>query len=416
MGSPEPPKLRHQPLTFFAEPLKKRAAEEGGYLALERAIRAAYRANMLDPISSQDTVTIDRRKLKRLAHHDRSVTLSIIEYEALDAYLERFGEGLTRRAFFKSSSLVQELAKSLDAAMILPSHLGDEGPVMSYWDWQAMAEIQRTVNLYSNTITFDQVDVQRSAETDKAGPGYGKWKHLFKDTGPSSLICIGSPRSNRATERALNDMFKPKPKPADRWDNLPFSFVFLTEKGSSGLKSAFSRPVQELGGAHEELAAQVRDRKGWGLIAGEKSFLSEAAVRNNRVSGSSVLHKKIRSIGVIAAQREEHRLKVVVAGLTGPGTLAAAWSLRAMSGTLPQQGDPHENAVLWCVVETMVDTTRITYGGAPVLEAHRFVVDPTLWDPQRRCPIAPGLTSPTLSRDGRPRGSGSESAEMGGHA
>ena len=124
----------------------------------------------------------------------------------------------------------------------------------------------------------------------------------------------------------------------------------------------------------------------------------------------------IRSIGVIAAQREEHRLKVVVAGLTGPGTLAAAWSLRAMSGTLPQQGDPHENAVLWCVVETMVDTTKIMDGGMPVLEAHRFVVDPTLWDPKQRCPIAHGLASPPHSRGRRAPGSGSGTKEMGGAA
>ena len=35
MGSPEPPKLRHQPLTFFAEPLKKRAA--GPSVGIERS-------------------------------------------------------------------------------------------------------------------------------------------------------------------------------------------------------------------------------------------------------------------------------------------------------------------------------------------------------------------------------------------
>ncbi|MHC4513357.1 MAG: hypothetical protein ACYTKC_21550 [Planctomycetota bacterium] len=385
MATIEPPKLKHQPRTFFAEILRRRAKEEGGYLALSEAISRAYCTNVLDPSSLADTVIIDRRKLKDLSEDKRKLKLSIVELEALHAYLEQMEEGLTRRAFFKFSSLVQELAQSLDAAMILPSRLGHEGPVLSYWDWQAMAEIQRTVNLYSNAITFDLIDVQRS--TQEPGPRFGRWQRLFGKSGPSSVICIGSPRSNRATERALKSMFRPKPRTPGRWNSLPFSFVFLSESGH-GLPSLFSRPVDQFKGAHDKLVAAVRAGEGWGLIAGEESFLSEAAVKRNAPSGDKMLQKRIRSYGVIAAQRQGHRLIVAVAGLTGPGTLAAASRLSAMSGSLPQQGDVNENAVLWGVVETVVDTTRMMDGGVPALEAHRFVVEPSLWDPELRRPIA----------------------------
>lgn len=387
MACIQPPTLKHQPRTFFAEILRTRAKQEGGYLGLAQAISRAYRQNILDPSALGDVVIIDRRKLASLANHNRNVKLSIVEIEALHAYLEQMEVGLTQRAFFNFTSFVQELAQSLDAAMIVPSRLGAEGPVLSYWDWQATAEIQRTVNLFSNTISFDLIDVHRSSQ--KSTPRRGRWQRLFDKSGPSSVICIGSPRSNRATERALIKMFRPKPNPTARWKSLPFSFVFLNEEGgesaSEGMASKFSRPVDQFKGAHHELVASVRAGKGWGLIAGDRSFLSEAAFERN---APAKMAKRIRSYGVIAAQRQDHRLVVVVAGLTGPGTLAAASRLSAMTGPLPQRGGPQEKAVLWGVVETVVDTTQMRDGGPPALEAHRFVVKPSLWDPDKRCTIA----------------------------
>ena len=385
MATIAPPFLKHQPSTFFAEILRERSKQKRGYLGLSEAITKAYRQNMIEPSALAATaVIIDRRKLKSLAEHDRNVNLSMVELEALHAYLEQLEEGLTHRPFFNFTSLVQELAESLDAAVIVPSRMGAEGPGLNYWDWQATAEIQRTVNLFSNTISFDLVDVARSNQETKPGAGK-RWQRLFGESGPSSVICIGSPRSNRATEKALRSMFRPLPKEKDRWANLPFNFVFLSGEGQGGLPSLFSRPVDQLKGTHEKLVADVEAKKGWGLIVGNKSFLSQAAFKGKPSQSNMV--KRIRSYGVIAAQRQEHRLVLAVAGLTGPGTLAAASRLSAMTGPLPRRGGPQENAVLWSVVETVVDTTRMRDGGPPVLEAHRFAVEPSLWDPKKRCPI-----------------------------
>ncbi len=222
------------------------------------------------------------------------------------------------------------------------------------------------------------------------------------------VICIGSPRSSRATEKAFERMFNRKRKTRGGWDQLPFSFVFLNTEADS-VASKFSRPLEELTGAHKQLAADVRAGKGWGLIAGDRSFLSQAAVKHKAGSDTGELEKKIHSYGLIAAQRQGEQLVVVVAGLTGPGSLVAAAGLGAMAENLPQAGDPLQNAVLWGVVEATVNTMPMRDGGAPLVEKLDFVIQPSLWDPKRRRSVSREATD-----DSRPTTPPPRWASMGG--
>ena len=137
------PKLKDQPVPFFLKTLRGRLDEEGGYLGLAQAITRAYRTNVANPSSFPKRNCIDRRKLRRLIAHERDVSVTLVELEALHSYLATLGVGLTRKPFFTHSSIVQELADLPDATFMLGSSMSQEGPDLSHWDIQAMAWIQR---------------------------------------------------------------------------------------------------------------------------------------------------------------------------------------------------------------------------------------------------------------------------------
>ena len=101
----------------------------------------------------------------------------------------------------------------------------------------------------------------------------------------------------------------------------------------------------------------MRNHDGWGLIVDLQSFLSESSITLSRDRRGPTLRKRVRSYGVIAAQRRpEGQIWVVIAGLTGPGTYAAATCLNAVEAPLPNAEDPHRGQVLWAVVEATVFT------------------------------------------------------------
>lgn len=378
-----PPQLKDQPRLAIVKRLAARARALGGFKPLARAITDAYCKNVSDPgWRLQGEFIIPRLKLSRLAEHDREVNLSFMELEALDIY---FDHDLTRRALFEFPSLVQELAQGSEATFFIPSRFSsEEGPMTSYWDNHGEAEIRRAMNLHEPTIKCNSIYVQRRQE--KQGAGLRHWKHLFGKKAPPVLICIGSPRANRATERAFERMFNRRRRTRGGWDKLPFSFVFLNTESDSP-DSKFSRPLDELTETHPDLAAYVRDGKGWVLIAGKDSFCSQATVKRRAGSETRELENKVHSYGVIAAQRQGEQLVVVAAGLTGPGSLVAAAGLGTMTANLRQAGDPLEHAVLWAVVEATVNIKRMEDGGPPQIERLRFAVPPRLWDPRLRQPI-----------------------------
>jgi hypothetical protein len=391
------PKLKDQPKPFFLDILRARVDPEGGHIGLAAAITRAYRANIVNPAAFPKRECIDRRKLRKLIKHDREVTLSLVELEALHAYLAMLGMGLTRKPFFTHSSIVQDLADLPDATFMLGTSMSQEGPDLSHWDIQAMARIQRTVNEFSTT-TFDLMEVPRTESDDTASAGKKKqkktrnnlaWTEMFGPQATESMILIGSERSNEGTRVALSTMLGLQPGQAPQWDELPFYFVLFDKKDKRAARSVLSRPLDDLPKQHAQLARDVRKGVGWGLIAGDKKFVSDAATRSETKNGPRFLQDEVLSHGVIAAQRQKSGLIwVIIAGLTGPGTIAAASQLSGMSGALPQTADNHPNAILWGVVETIVDTTGLKQGGQADLGDPRFVIEPRLWDPRQRCAIA----------------------------
>jgi len=376
-----PPQLKDQPRLAIAKRLAADAKTLGGFKPLARAITDAYLKNVIEQGWRPDgEFVIPRTKLSKLTEYDREVALSGVEIEALDIY---FDHDLTRCPLLEFPSLVQDLAQHSEATIFVPSRFSsEEGPMTNYWDNHGVAEIQRAVNLHEPTIKFNPIYVQRRQE--RPGTNHGQWQHLFGKKGPPVLISIGSPRSSRPTEKALERMFN-RTRKTKGWDNLPFSFVFLSNGDSA--ESKFSRPLEDLAATHPDLAAYVSAKKGWGLIAGQDSFRSQAAVKRRAGSATKKLETKIHSYGVIAAQRQGEQLVVVLAGLTGPGSLVAAAGLGEMTENLPQVGDPLEHAVLWAVVEATVNTEQMWSGGPQQLQKLRFAIPPTLWDPKLRRPV-----------------------------
>ncbi len=376
-----PPKaheLKDLPVPSFLADLKERGATQGGFSLLAREITAAYREHFVHPNAHIPEHIIDRRKLTRLADHDRDVTLSLVELEALHAWFDKIQPGgLTTNPFFTHSGLIQELAGATECSFVLGSRMAYEGAVMSHWDWQAMTRIQRTMRGLSNNQRFDLIDVQTGVQ---AG-GSAEWRKLFAKDGPS-LVLLGSPRANRASEFALRKMLQPAPAPG-RWAKLPFYFVF---HGDGTEPSHFARPLDKFNGEHQRIVKSVQAKHGWGLIAGAESFLSEVATKEVPGRGDRrVLRDRIKSYGIIAAQRRpEGQVWVVIAGLTGPGTFAAADSLRHVIGTLPSQRGAC-SPVLWGVVCASVDTIPMMQAGKPPeLSDPKFVIKPSFWHQRTR--------------------------------
>jgi hypothetical protein len=332
--------------------LHKRKEQEGSFLALEKAIEKANGPDPWgDPNAKSPKRKVDRRKLTRLIDGDGEVAFSLSELRALDAYLEQYGEGLAYVPIFEKPDLMQTLADSGQVTFLLGSKSESEragGPrYFSHWDVLGMAEIQRGINASEGGVRFDIQDVMIDGRlpglvesSDQSG-----WEGLMDDHGPS-LVCLGSSRTSSATEIMLRRMFQCPDSvnalPEDGRD-LPFHFAW----GSTlpyVFPSHFHLSSKELG---------KRDRRAAELIDfGDASAL----VTENHVFVDTVNQmQEGNTYGVCVAQRRKGgQVWLVVAGITGTATYAAAKVARTLATRLHEQRRGEDSDIYWAVVQAGV--------------------------------------------------------------
>jgi hypothetical protein len=299
--------------------------------------------------------------------------LSLEELCALDRYLEPFGEGLAYNPFFERASVLQAIA---DARKPVTFLLGSkptpdlERLSLDHWDVNALAEVQRGVNNFAPGVLFDIRDVLLHDDLAAARQSVqgGAWASLVRDDGPS-LVCLGSGRACHAAELLLARMFGTTPfhhaaatKPA-----LPFHFTW--PEGLDHLfPSAFRYTADELEGLDREAARAVRKEQASALESGGRVHLDRLKLK-----------QKGESYGVCVAQRRPRgQIWLVLAGVTGPATYAAARLVDRMAFRL--NAPPGESSpVFWAPVRARVQPDLDRVGRFLKVEEQELLSGPFAW-------------------------------------
>jgi len=351
------------------EVLKTHMQEEGlSCLGLSRAIQHAY-----EKVTGGEgsRPPLDRRKLKRILDRAANLTLSVTELEALDAYLAASNEGLAEKPLFRRDGILQTLAQP--KVVFYVGTRSQQKPrrrhYMSVWDMRAYSAVQDGVSgLSPNTRSMlkDVVQVSPSSRT---------LRKQLEDLGPETAVCsIGAPRSCFMSEVMLAEMFgiggEAFRSPAQPFGTLPFYFVWPPQRG---VQSRFALDFHQL--TDRELGREVKNEDSWAFVLLSGREYEELALHWEE--------NPFRDYGVIVAQRRPgNQTWLVVAGLSGPGTCAAAQALvkdvRSRRASVPEA--PH---VLYAVVEADVTVTGEAKvpGDRRALTQLDLIVEPEVWRP-----------------------------------
>lgn len=337
------------PLLRLGHVLEERSRAEGGDLPLARKIHEAYCA-VYGKARSGAKYVLDRRKIKRLIEWteiakvrgarrrksgktEPTLVLSLEELLALDAYLERYNEGLAYRPLFARQSILQALAKSGDVIYLLGAKPHETWVDLSNWDVTSMGDLQRAVNKIASSLRFDFQTVTLHDRVELARDSMKEpWTKCLQDYGPS-IVAIGSPRACHGTETMLAQMFGRQEfvAPADGDPDLPFCFHW-PRLPDSDVPSAFGRWTQGK----------------WLLQVGAEMLAA---------SGPEL--SRGTTYAVVAAQRRRSgRVWMVIAGLTGSATYAAAQAVESIQADLPQAELGELSPIVWAVVEAVVELDR----------------------------------------------------------
>lgn len=353
----------------IAKVLEDHLHEKHTYVALARAISAA------NHLHEDDKDALDRRKLKKIIDGDQDLVLSIDELRALDRYLEPLGEGLAYNNFFLRANILQTIA---DAGRPVKFLLGSR-PVedsrlnLDHWDVNALAEIQRGVGNFASNVRFDIRDVLLHGDVKAARRSVtsGQWTELLADDGPS-LVCLGSSRATHASELLLARMFDVQPfedSPESK-ARLPFHFVWPPDLDHL-FPSAFRYTPEELAAFDPQAARLVHAQTASALEIGGTVYLDR--LKQQYTS---------ESYGVCVAQRRRGgQIWLVLAGVTGPATYAAARLANRLALHLPPTGPGEPSKVHWAAVRAFVQRDRKrAFGAFLEVENQEILSGPHAWE------------------------------------
>ena len=333
--------------------IQKREKPAGGYAALARAITETYyRAGDPSWKRPKDTTDIiDRRKLRRIALGDVDVVLSFKELRALDIYLEPYGESLAYRPIFEKPDIFQTLADSANVTFMLGSKKGGEDTNFPHWDVVSMALLTRRLTASGANVRLDIQDVPMFPEFKWNDPDrQDDWLELFADDGPS-LVCFGSNRTMAAAEYMLAKMFDVEPfVGAPYSDALPFHFAWNPTL-KKVQESRFRCTIEELAAIDPEAAARVANREGSALVFDDRAVVDPV----------TACHWGDAYGLCVAQRRPGGQVWLLLGGVSGTGTFAAARMLSRVQIRLPEAGSGKHSAIHWSVVTGHVPEEHKTY-------------------------------------------------------
>ena len=297
-------------------------------------------------IEKASELKIDRRKLQRIVNGDETAPITVKDFVAIDAFLSPLGEGLADKPLFDSPWLLNGLVDRGSVLLLLGSHpeQTDRRANLSRWDLKAAATVTRQVHSAgpATGMIIDDVvftETRPSRDIQKSLP-------LFADTG-ASVCVIGSPRACWGAELTLAEMYDvagfSEPDPS-----LPFHFVWSKDLKNLYRTSTFALDPIALKEAHPEASAELSSGDTRALVVGDELYMQSP----------SKTGKTWKDYGVVVAQRRENgQVFIVLAGLSGPATFAAAEALVShRTGTLPRAPEAGGHGLVrWALVEATVE-------------------------------------------------------------
>jgi hypothetical protein len=264
------------------------------------------------------------------------------------------------------------------------------------WDARSMARITKDLNDvdFEGDFEFEEVPFKARPRVDDL-----RSHEWFNQLGQSetALISIGSPRANLASEYLLAQMFGREPFRAPHFENgrpagLPFAFAW-PPAASEHIESCCAISERELRILKEPWARAVASEKASALLINAPALRTIAqAVPAATTSWIPVPRVPPKSQAwdmyatIVAQRRDKGQIWVVLCGISGPATHAAAIQLKNIEAALPAVERGH-GEVMWGVIKvkmtfkpstspTGVGDDRILYPGDSSIQ---FVVDLQPW-------------------------------------
>jgi hypothetical protein len=303
---------------------------------------------------------IDRRKLDLIAKEDENAVLHLWELRVLASYFERTRKvDFSRTPIFERTTIYEPLAQAPRVSFLfgLRPESTDQSTSLRLWDFRSMTVIADEIHRLAPQTELDWQLIDPSQQ-----------QPLGTKPDNSSLITIGSPRANMATEILLARMFGIEPFKQGSGASkatLPFQFIWPMD-----VRSAFASPPGSLASptSRTERAALERGLASAMVIKGKHYLV------NNSYTDASIP-------GVIVAQRLlENQIVVVAAGLSGPATFGAANLLKDFTADLPLcSSGGRANVLMWAALEVHVVADPKRSGDPRVPDRFNFIHPPEIW-------------------------------------
>jgi hypothetical protein len=349
-----------------------------GILGGGKSLTALYNDIDTANLRAGTACKVSRHILYLLAYRPETVKLSYDNLVALDCYFSKLGEGLDKRPIFEQRTLLDCLATKQEATFLFagkPRRRGQYDEV-SLWDTKSIGVLIQDIYQVAPEMRFEQMDVMLNPHLGRSEIEKLAWYERI-DQGKQSVISIGSPRACLASEVMLAKMFRvapfEDPKPSfNPAKELPFYFLWPPQF-SRGLHSHFAFRLADLKDTEPLLHARV-SRKSFSAVCIESQWYPV----ERRA-------KECTMYGIIVAQRRSpYQVLMVISGISGPATYAAATFVKKIEKSVPVAGE--QSPVLWVPVLVKVCRDPSKIGDDRVIDYISFLGEPRIWPVPPRTP------------------------------
>jgi hypothetical protein len=318
--------------------------------------------------------SVDRRTLRKIRDEPQNVGLTYNTLVALNTYYKDKDRGLSLQhlPILETRGVLEVLVDSPRLVFMLGAKPRPEErrTDLSWWDVRSLAGLLTQASKLDIHHKFEMEDVLWRCPVDPSALKSERWYRFLEDD-QVSVVSIGSPLAALSSEVMLARMFGVQPFVTPRFKTgrqVPFFFVWL-RKLARNFPSAFGLTWRELQTDYGGLARRV------------KTNHATAFILDGRPHAVPAQGNAWTMYGIIAAQRRPAgNVWLVVSGLAGPATHAAATLVNQITAELPGvKGQP--SSVLWVPVMVKIKTGEASPLSGDIREVvhAEFDGEPRIW-------------------------------------
>ena len=325
--------MNHDPELRLTKLIRQKT-EGSNKISLNQLLREINTANA----QAGRKTFVNFRLLKNLRDGSSSVGLTRAMLIAFSVYWPE----LTQQPTFVMPGIYEALVATPKVIFMLGAKPRTEERRIdiSHWDALSLAEL---LTRCSKQDLKHQFEIRYGLWRASAKPktiATESWHNVLEED-QFSVVSIGSPLVSLSSEVMLAKMMGVEPFVAPRFKQVPFFFAWR-RKATGKFQSAFGLTAQELQSIDPVAAIEVKHNRASAFVLDGRTHTVPAKAK------SWVIH------GIIAAQRRAAgNVWIVVSGLAGPSTYAAALKVKDIQEELPfSAGKP--SRILWVPVKVQV--------------------------------------------------------------